>query len=282
MIVGCLGSGSGGNAWYVSSGDTRVLVDAGFSGVETERRLGALGVEPGRIDAVVVTHEHRDHTAGAGVVARRWGWTLHMSPATRRACDDLLHGGETVRTFEAGEPFALGDLAFRPFLTCHDAADPLAVTVVDRAAGLKLGMATDLGRPTGPVRHALSGSHFLVLEANHDERMLRESPYPWSVKQRIGGSRGHLSNRVAAELAADLHHPGMGGVLLAHLSRECNEPDLARSTVGEALRDAGYSGSLHVADQETPGPLFDVGELVRRGRPGPQLDLFRRRGAAAG
>ena len=282
MIVACLGSGSGGNAWYVASGETRLLVDAGFSGVETERRLAALGVEPEAVGAVVVTHEHRDHTAGAGVAARRWGWPLHMSPVTRDACADLLRGGETVRTFEAGEPFALGELEVRPFLTCHDAADPLAVTVVERSTGLKLGMATDLGRPTGPVRHALSGSHFLVLEANHDEVMLRESPYPWSVKQRIGGSRGHLSNRVAADLAADLHHPEMGGVLLAHLSQECNEPELARRTVEEALREAGFGGALRVAGQDEPTRLFDVGELVRRAASGPQLELFRRRRAAAG
>lgn len=282
MIVAGLGSGSGGNAWYVASGDTRLLIDAGFSGVQTERRLSALGVDPGAVDAVVVTHEHRDHTAGAGVVARRWGWPLHMSPATRDACADLLRGGETLRTFEAGEPFALGGLEIRPFLTCHDAVDPLAVTVVERSSGLKLGMATDLGRPTGPVRHALSGSHFLVLESNHDEVMLRESPYPWSVKQRIGGSRGHLSNRAAAGLAADLHHPEMVGVLLAHLSEECNEPDLARETVEAALRAEGFAGPVAVAGQDEPTPTFDVAELVRRARSGPQLDLFRRREAAAG
>lgn len=282
MIVAGLGSGSGGNAWYVASGDTRVLIDAGFSGVQTERRLAALGVEPDAVAGVVVTHDHRDHTSGAGVAARRWGWPLHMSSATRDACADLLRGEETVRTFEAGEPFALGGLEFRPFLTCHDAVDPLAVTVVERSTGLKLGMATDLGRPTGPVRHALSGSHFLVLEANHDEVMLRESPYPWSVKQRIGGSRGHLSNRVAAELAAELHHAGMAGVLLAHLSQECNEPELALETVESALRAEGYAGSLHVAGQEEPTPAFDVGELVRKARSGPQLELFRPRGAAAG
>lgn len=282
MIVAGLGSGSGGNAWYVASGDTRLLIDAGFSGVQTERRLSVLGVDPSSIAAVVVTHEHRDHTAGAGVAARRWGWPLHMSPATREACSDLLRGEETVRTFEAGDPFPLGDLEIRPFLTCHDAVDPLAVTVVERSTGLKLGMATDLGRPTGPVRHALSNSHFLVLESNHDEVMLRESPYPWSVKQRIGGSRGHLSNRAAAELAAELHHSEMGGVLLAHLSEECNEPELARETVEETLRAEGFGGPIHVAAQDEPTPAFDVEELVRRSRSGPQLDLFRRRKAATG
>lgn len=282
MKLACLGSGSRGNAYYVAAGDTRVLVDAGFSGVQIRRRLDALGVPPGSIQAVVVTHEHRDHTGGAGVAARRWGWPLHMSAATREACDELLRGGETVRTFEAGEPFVLGALEVRPFLTCHDAADPLAVTVAARETGLQLGLATDLGRPTAPVRHALAGSHFLVLEANHDEVMLRESPYPWSVKQRIGGSRGHLSNRTAAELAAELHHPDLAGVLLAHLSQECNEPELALRTVGDALRDEGYRGPLHVADQEAPTRLFDVAGLVRRARSGPQLDLFRRREPAAG
>lgn len=259
----------------MEAGRTRILVDAGFSGVEIRRRLEALEVPPDSIEAVVLTHEHRDHTAGAGVVARRWGWPLHMSEITLEACRDLLAGEEEVLTFQGGDAFRVGRLEVRSFLTCHDAADPLAVTVVDPETGLKLGMATDLGRPTAPVRHALSGSHFLVLEANHDEVMLREGPYPWSVKERIRGSRGHLSNRMAAELAGELLHPDLAGVLLAHLSRECNRPERARRTVEAALRREGYRGLLEVAVQDRPSPLYDLRELMRKVRVGPQLELFR-------
>lgn len=278
MKVASLGSGSGGNSVFVEAGGTRVLVDAGFSGRQTALRLERLGVEPDSIRAVVVTHEHSDHTSGVGVAARRWGWPLHMSAATLEACRELLRGEEEVRIFGAGEPFRVGRLEFRPFLTCHDAADPLAVAVLDVQTRLKLGLATDLGRPTSPVRHALAGSHFLVLEANHDEMMLREGPYPWSVKNRIGSSRGHLSNRTAAELAADLAHPDLCGVLLAHLSEKCNEPRLARRKVSEALDHHGFEGVLEVAVQDRPTPLFDLRELVRRVRSGPQLHLFRRDG----
>jgi phosphoribosyl 1,2-cyclic phosphodiesterase len=273
--VASLGSGSRGNSVYVEVEETRILVDAGFSGVQIERRLGGLGVPPDRIDAVVITHDHRDHTSGAGVAARRWGWPLYMSRATREACGDLLSGEEEVVTFEGSRPFELGALRVTPFLTCHDAVDPLAVTVHDPGRQLKLGVATDLGRPTGPVRAALSGCHFLILEANHDEVMLREGPYPWSVKQRIGGSRGHLSNRMAAELARELAHPGLSGILLAHLSQECNDPGRARERVGSAVREEGFGGVLEVVGQEGPSRLFDVPRLLRQVDAGPQMDLFR-------
>lgn len=278
MRVASLGSGSGGNSVYVQAGPTRVLVDAGFSGAQIERRLAVLGVAPPSIDAVVVTHEHRDHTAGVGVAARRWGWPLFMSGPTREAIDDLLAGGEDVRRYEGDEPFRVGDLLFHPFLTCHDAVDPRAVTVEDPDSGLRLGVATDLGRPTAPVRHALAGCHFLVLEANHDEVLLREGPYPWSVKERIRSSRGHLSNRMAADLAVELLHGELYGVLLAHLSRECNAPDRAKSVVDRALRRAGFEGLVEVAGQDGPTPLFDLAELraSRQGQNGgTQMDLFR-------
>lgn len=279
MRVASLGSGSGGNSVYVEADDTRILVDAGFSGAQLERRLREIDVGPQQIHAVVVTHEHRDHTGGVGVAARRWGWPLHMSEVTLEACRELLHGEESVTTFRADEPFELAGLTIHPFLTCHDAADPLAVTITDRRRGLKLGVATDLGRPTAPVRHALAGCHFLVLEANHDEVLLREGPYPWPIKERIGGSRGHLSNRTAAELAAELFHAELSGVLLAHLSQACNEPELARRSVEDRLRDEGFRGVVEVAEQDLPSRLFDVAALVERTASGPQLDLFRRSAA---
>lgn len=273
MKVAVLGSGSRGNSVLVEAGETRVLVDAGFSGVQLARRLEALEVEPESIDALVVTHDHHDHASGIGVAARRWRWPLYMSRSTASTCRTLLSGEEEVRALKRGTPLELGDLEVQPFLTCHDAADPLAVAVVERKRRLRVGIATDLGRATASVKAALAGCHFLVLEANHDELLLRDGPYPWSVKHRIGGSRGHLSNRLAAELAAELAHPELGGVVLAHLSVECNEPARARDAVGEGLEEAGYEGPLAVAAQDGPTRLFEVETLVAAAR-GPQLDLF--------
>ena len=275
MRVACLGSGSRGNSVYIETASTRVLIDAGFSGAELSRRLSMLQRSPEQIDAVVVTHEHRDHTAGIGVAARRWGWPLLMTPGTADACDGLLRGGETVELFAPESRFRIGDLEVHAFPTCHDAAEPVAITVRGLAGGLRVGVATDLGRATAPVRAALAGCNYLVLEANHDELRLREAPYPWSLKQRIGGSRGHLSNQLAGELAREIVHPALGGILLAHLSQECNDPRLARSTVREALGSSGYRGPVSVAGQDEPSAPVDLEALVTRTRNrAAQLTLF--------
>jgi len=257
----------------VESGQTRLLIDAGFSGIELERRLRTLGRSPEQISGVVVTHEHHDHTAGIGVAARRWGWPLYMTVETAAACSSLLHGSETIRPYLGAVPFRVGSLEVQPFFTCHDATDPLAVTVTAPAAAFKVGIATDLGRPTTPVRRALRGCDFLILEANHDESLLRDGPYPWSVKQRIGGSRGHLSNRMAAELAAELLHPGLVGILLAHLSRECNDAARARGAIGHRLAGTGFRGALEVAAQDAPSRLYDLANLRRRALDGIQTSL---------
>lgn len=275
MKIASLGSGSRGNAVYIESASTRILVDAGFSGSELARRLGALGRDPSDVDAVVVTHEHRDHTSGIGVAARRWGWPLFMTMGTAVACEDLLRGGEETQIFESESRFQIGDLEIHAVPTCHDAADPVAVTVTENGSALKAAVATDLGRATTSVRAALTGCHYLVLEANHDEVRLRDAPYPWSLKQRIGGSRGHLSNHLAGDLAREILHPELGGVLLAHLSQECNEPRLALAAVRKATRPAGFRGTVEVAGQNEAGPMTDISELVSQvaGR-GTQLSLF--------
>jgi phosphoribosyl 1,2-cyclic phosphodiesterase len=197
-----------------------------------------------------------------------------MTGGTRAACHGQLDGDEDVHRLKADAPLSFGTLEVHPFGTCHDAAEPVAVSVRDPSTGHKVGIATDLGRATTGVRAALKGCHFLVLEANHDERMLRTGPYPWSVKRRVGGSRGHLSNRLAGELAADLSHAELGGVLLAHLSAECNDPHCAVDTVGEALERSDFRGVLDVAEQDRPGRFYEVAELLAEVRDGPQLCLF--------
>jgi len=273
LKVTILGSGSRGNAVLVESGDTRVLVDAGFSGRDLERRLACADVDPTSITALVVTHDHTDHTRGMGVAARRWNLPLYLTELTLGACRGLLDGSEDVRTYRSDEAVEIGGVTVTPFLTVHDAIDPVAVTVTERATGEKLGIATDLGRATSNVRHALAGCDLLMLEANHDPILLRESIYPWSVKARIGGSHGHLSNRAAAELAGELFHDGLCAVVLAHLSENANEPSLAMEVVGEALARRRFSGSLQVAPQERPLDPIDITRL-RGLRLPAQMALF--------
>jgi phosphoribosyl 1,2-cyclic phosphodiesterase len=272
LKVTILGSGSRGNAVLIESDGVRLLVDAGFSGRDLERRLAAVEVDPASITALLVTHDHSDHTRGMGVAARRWGLPLYITDKTRTVCRSLLDGSEEVRAYSSATEVEIGGLVVTPFLTVHDAADPVAVTVTERATGEKLGIATDLGRATAPVRHALQGCDILVLESNHDEILLRESPYPWSVKARIGGSHGHLSNRAAAELVRELHHDGLCAVILAHLSEQANDPGLAHDVVSEAL-GRRFRGTLQVATQERPLEPIDVSARRTARRP-VQTSLF--------
>jgi phosphoribosyl 1,2-cyclic phosphodiesterase len=273
MKVTVLGSGSAGNSTLVESGEVRLLVDAGFSGRDLERRLAAVGVDAETVSAVLVTHDHGDHTRGMGVFARRWRIPLFLTEPTRRACDRLLDGSERVRSYRASETLTLGPLRIEPFLTVHDAVDPVAVTVTETATGEKLGIATDLGRPTATVRHALRECDVLILEANHDEILLRDSPYPWSIKTRIGSSHGHLSNRAAAELAVELLHERLASVVLAHLSENANDPSLAEEVVGRGLERRRFRGVLAVAEQHKPLAPICITELRRRNLP-DQLTLF--------
>lgn len=273
MRITVLGSGSSGNAILVESSRARLLIDAGFSGRDLERRLAAVGVEAASLTGLLITHDHGDHTCGMGIAARRWGVPLFLTERTRAACARLLNGSEEVRTYSSAEPVIIEDLRVEPFLTVHDAVDPVAVTVTEVATGEKMGIATDLGRPTAAVRHSLRDCDFLILEANHDEILLREAPYPWSVKSRIAGSHGHLSNRAAAELVSELFHPRLAGVVLAHLSESANHPGLALDTVGETLEKHRFRGSLEVGRQHEPLQPIDLTALRRRLAP-PQLSLL--------
>jgi phosphoribosyl 1,2-cyclic phosphodiesterase len=250
-----------------------LLVDAGFSARDLARRLGAVEVDPASIDGIVVTHDHGDHTRGIGVFSRRFGTPIHITEGTRRACSGLLRGEEPIELYRPGHPFRVGALRVDPFLTVHDAVDPVGVAVAEPESGLRLGVATDLGRPTAGIRLALADCDALVLEANHDEALLQDAPYPWSVKSRIRSSHGHLSNHAAARFACELLHDRLGTVVLAHLSAESNRPSIAHQVVGSALDKAGFRGVLTVADQDEPTPWFDLAERRAALDPG-QFSLF--------
>ena len=280
MKIAVLGSGSRGNSTLLASGATRLLVDVGFSAREAARRLDILGIKAESVTGIVVTHDHGDHARGVGVFSRRYGTPIYLTRRTGEACSGLLNGKEPLRFYEPGRAFEVGTLRVEPFMTAHDAVDPVAVTVTSPRSGARVGIATDLGRPTAGIRHSLSGCDFLVLEANHDEQMLRSGPYPASVQARIASSHGHLSNHAAADFARELLHPGLLGIFLAHLSQECNRAELAHRVVRENLEATGWKGLLEVAGQDEPTRLIDIDELrIERGR--PRLSLFPEAGSEA-
>lgn len=251
-----LASGSRGNATYISDGRTAILVDAGLSGKEIQRRMAARGLDPQALDAIVVSHEHADHIQGVGVLSRRFGLTVHINERTHQASRNGLGRLTAVSPFVCGEGFAIGTLAVHPFSISHDAEDPAGFTISSN--GIKVGLATDLGVVTSVVRTHLAACDILVLEANHDDRMLIDGPYPWPLKQRIRSRSGHLSNDDAALLLQDLRHDELSHVILAHLSEENNTAQRARETVAGVLN--GAATQLHVASQADGCHLLTIGK----------------------
>jgi phosphoribosyl 1,2-cyclic phosphodiesterase len=245
-----LGSGSRGNCCAVESEGVGLLIDAGFSAREIERRASSVGFDVGRVAGIALTHEHGDHSCGAARLARRLKVPVLTAGGTWQRLIARMAGAEH-RPLGLCARLEVGPFTIEACPTSHDAADPLAL-VVRAADGTSIGVAYDLGRPTTAVRYLLRDLTAIVLEANHDEFQLRTSAYPAVVQRRIAGSAGHLSNRAAAQLLAELHHPGLSIVVLAHLSAQCNSAADARATVAAALRRLKFRGTLHVAHQDEP------------------------------
>jgi phosphoribosyl 1,2-cyclic phosphodiesterase len=240
-----LGSGSSGNCTYVASAQTAVLVDAGLSCREIGRRLESVGVGLAEVKAVCVTHEHDDHTASLGVLHRRFGVTLYANSATASAIEQ---GGKVKsvswNVFTTGYSFDVGDLKIDAFSVPHDSYDPVGFLV--SCGDVRVGIVTDMGMVTGLIRERLKKCNAVVIEANHDEQLLKDAARPWSLKQRIAGRQGHLSNSQAGELITDIAWPELKTILLAHLSSECNTPELAMKAAQDAVQKAGHSGTTSV------------------------------------
>jgi phosphoribosyl 1,2-cyclic phosphodiesterase len=249
-----LGSGSGGNCTLVATERTRVLVDAGFSYKEMQRRLRKIGEDLARIDAVLITHEHSDHVAGLPVLARKSRRPIFLTRLTEQALD----WGETapqLELFQAGERRVVGDLEIDSLTVPHDAVDPVAFCF--RAEGLKVGVVTDLGYMPESVKQQIRGCHLLVLESNHDLDMLKVGPYPWFVKQRVMSRTGHLSNHAVSEFLTEDYDRGSQILVLAHLSEHNNHPEIARLTAAQALESAGCGATrLVLAEQKSPTEVF--------------------------
>ena len=234
-----LGSGSSGNALYIESGDTSVLVDVGLSAKETARRMTEAGLNPTRLNAIVVTHEHSDHIKGVRVMSKTAGVPVFISEATR-AESQFPGGGDGIRFGEvicSSQPFQVGSLDFHPFTIPHDGIDTFAFTV--ESERVKLGIVTDLGYITNLVAERLRGSHLVMIESNHDRDMLKVGPYPWPLKQRIASNTGHLSNDETARWLREDFDGRAQYIVLAHLSRQCNHPELARLSAIQALESHG-------------------------------------------
>jgi phosphoribosyl 1,2-cyclic phosphodiesterase len=231
-----LGSGSEGNALLVEvqSGatTTRVLLDCGFSAREVERRLARLGSGVEGLDAILVTHEHSDHIGSALTLARKWSIPLYMSWGTARAVG-ADEADVDLHVLWGDEAVTIGDLSVLPYTVPHDAREPLQYVLSDGAG--RLGVLTDVGTSTPHISTVLNGCDALVLECNHDVRMLAQSRYPQSLKARIGGNHGHLNNEAAAEILASLDRSRLRHLIAAHLSQQNNSPELARAAMAGVL-----------------------------------------------
>lgn len=244
FVFAPLFSGSSGNALYVERGDTRLLVDAGLPGRRIAAELAKAGGEIERVQAIFVTHEHMDHIAGVGVLARRWGMDVYATAPTWEAMADKVGRipAEQRHFVAPGEPFDFGCLRVTPFAIPHDAACPVGYTF--SAGGRKLAVATDIGCLREDWLEAVAGADMLLLESNHDVDMLRAGRYPYELKMRILGETGHLSNDDAGLAAARLCRRGVKRILLGHLSHENNFPELAWESVACRLRELGPEGDI--------------------------------------
>ncbi|MBO4331302.1 MAG: MBL fold metallo-hydrolase [Oscillospiraceae bacterium] len=227
-------SGSSGNCALISEGETNILLDAGISARRIRDALAALGLSPGDISAVAVTHEHSDHIGGLKAFLKAGCAKVYTSRGTAAALVRSGADAQRIHTLRAGETAAAGLLTLTPFATPHDSAESFGY--VFEGGGGRLAVITDLGCVTPEVERAAEGCGAAVLEANHDEAMLRSGPYPYYLKERILGSRGHLSNESCAAFAEFLAGRGMKRLMLAHLSAENNTRELALRAVEERLR----------------------------------------------
>ncbi len=253
-----LGSGSSGNCTYVETDEARVLVDAGFSGRQIRQRLAGIGRAPENLTAIFITHEHSDHITGLGALAGKLRIPVYCNRATKEEIERILGVPAEFRLFTTGGSFEVGDITVETFTIPHDAQDPVGFLL--RTPTANVGFATDLGHVTRLVAERIRAAHALVLEANHDIKMLQDCPRrPWSLKQRILGRHGHLSNEAAADCTADIMTADLRHLYLGHLSSECNKPELARRVVQKRLDSIGATHvRLELTAQHEPCPTLTL------------------------
>ena len=256
MKICSLASGSKGNCFYLETGDTRLLIDAGLSLRETLLRMETAGIEADRIDAVLLTHEHIDHIRSAGSFARKFRVPVITSHLVHRKSEKYFKKTQVVE-FESGCCFTFKDTSIDPFPITHDSCDPVGFLVESREG--RCGSATDLGIVTRLVADKLRGCRALNLESNHDVDMLMNGPYPWELKQRIRSRHGHISNEESLALLHELAHEGLQVLVMAHLSEVNNHPDHVVRTSQAFLRDQNVCAPcVVIGDQYHASSLLEI------------------------
>lgn len=264
MNLCSIASGSSGNCIYIGSQDTNILMDVGISAKRIEQGLTSIGVNPAELDGILISHEHSDHVSGLGVMARRYQIPIYATVETINAILRIKSVGriseELFRIIEPDVSFLIKDIEVNPFAISHDASNPVCYTFVHD--GHKMGVATDLGKYDDYIVSSLSGCEALLLEANHDIHMLQVGSYPYVLKRRILGDRGHLSNDNSGRLICELFHDNLRHIILGHLSKENNYPDLAYETVKYEIEQSNGSimetCSVFVANRDLPSKLVTI------------------------
>jgi phosphoribosyl 1,2-cyclic phosphodiesterase len=255
MQITSLASGSSGNSFLIRDDGAAIVVDAGLSGKQMVDRLTKAGCDPDRLDAILVSHGHTDHTKGVGVLSRKFKIPVWANQGTWSAAQKSLGLLHRLEIFETGKIFHVAGFKVHPFSVPHDCVDPVGFRISRGSS--TIGIATDLGTATGLVTNILSGLDVVVLESNHDPRMLQEGPYPWELKQRVRSRVGHLSNPESSKLLQRIVSDQLKAVILAHVSETNNLPELALDCARESLRDfLENNGILHCAPQNEIGPTI--------------------------
>lgn len=256
-----LGSGSGGNCAYLETDQARILIDAGFSGRQIRQRLAQIGRTPECLQGILVTHEHTDHIQGLTALAARLQIPVYCNRLTQDATERQLQTKFQCRLFATGASFEIGDISIDTFSVPHDAQDPVGFLI--RTACGNIGFLTDLGHATKLVIERVRCANTLVLETNHDMKLLQEDTRrPWSVKQRILSRHGHLCNEAAAQVAEQIVSAELRHMYLGHLSRDCNRPELALRTVNDRLQKIG---ATHVRVESTSQDAPSATLTIERG-----------------
>jgi phosphoribosyl 1,2-cyclic phosphodiesterase len=243
-----LASGSKGNSIYLGTNKTKILIDAGLSVKALTARLAEINVDISEIEAVLITHEHGDHIKGLSALCRKLGIPVFANKETAQAIIPYCREIPKFKIFSTGESFQFGDIEIDPFSIQHDAMDPVAFTF--QFDGVKVGLCADLGFASSLVLSRLQNCDYLYLEANHQPSMVYSSLRPMVYKQRVLSRQGHLSNEESATVISSVFHDKLKHVYLAHLSSECNTPELALKIVGDLLERDGKQVPLSVARQE--------------------------------
>ena len=275
----------------LQSAHQRILIDAGFGVRELARRLQSVDIAPESVSALIVTHEHVDHVRGAGAAARRWNWPVYATAGTLRVTGRPTGDGRRG-TGESGMPIAvsiergaeakaaarknkrivkhvvdtrsevqLDDFSIRFIKAPHDAREPVSIVATVKSTGQRVGIAYDIGHLTERFIQNFSQCEMLLLESNHDAQLLRTGPYPWSVKQRVAGPNGHLSNAECALMARECSHRGLRHLVLCHLSQINNRPEIALRSMRSALRGTGFRGALQAAPQHSTMTLGGAAQM---------------------